>query len=139
MSEENKAIMRRFYEDLFGSGDLSVADEIVATEFVNHNPPPGESPGREGIKEFVTLFRTAFPDIHYTVEDQIAEGDKVVTRFTMTGTHRGDFPGIPATGKPITVTAIGIHRLAGGKTQEAWFNSDLLGMMQQLGVIPPLG
>ena len=136
MLESNKTILRRFFEELFNTGDLSVADEIVAVNYVNHNPAPGETPGREGLKAFVTHLRTAFPDIHFTVEDQIAEGDKVVTRFSVAGTQQGEFAGIPATGKSVSVTAINIHRVTGGQIHEAWFNWDALGMMQQLGVVP---
>ncbi len=136
MSAANKDILRRFFDQLFNAGDLSVADEIVATNYVNHNALPGEAPGREGLKAFVTLLGTAFPDLHITIEDQVAEGDKVATRFTATGTHRGEFAGIPATGKPVSVTLINIHRVSGGQIQEAWLNWDALGMMQQLGVVP---
>ena len=79
---------------------------------------------------------TACPDVHFTVEDQVAEGDKVATRLTTTGTYQGEFAGIPATGKPVSVTAMNIHRVSGDQIQEAWFNWDALGMMQQLGVVP---
>jgi steroid delta-isomerase-like uncharacterized protein len=138
-AETNKSILRRFFVELFNSGDLGVADEIVALNYVNHNAAPGETPGRDGLKEFVTLLRTAFPDLQFTIEDQIAEGDKVVTRFTVTGTHQGEFAGIPATGKPIQVMCTNIHRVTGGQIEEAWLNWDALGMMQQMGVIPPIG
>lgn len=136
MSEANKTILRRFFEEMFNTGDLSVADEIVAVNYVNHNPAPGEMPGREGVKAFVTHLRTAFPDVRFTVEDQVAEGDKVATRFTAAGTHQDEFAGVPATGKSVSVTAMNIHRVTGGQIQEAWFNWDALGMMQQLGVVP---
>ncbi|MBE7553639.1 MAG: ester cyclase [Anaerolineales bacterium] len=135
-TETNKTVLKRFFEELFNRGDLSVADEIVGANYVNHNAVPGETPGREGLKAFVTYLRTAFPDVHFTVEDQIAEGDKVVTRWSVTGTQQGEFAGIPATGKPINVTAINIHRVSNDQIQEAWLNWDTLGMMQQLGVIP---
>jgi steroid delta-isomerase-like uncharacterized protein len=139
MSTQNKHLLRRFFEELFNQGTLAVADEIVGVNYVNHNSAPGETPGREGLKAFVTLLRTGFPDIRFTVEDQIAEGDKVVTRFSATGTQRGEFAGIPATGKSITITAMNLHRVADGQIQEAWLNWDALGMMQQLGVIPAPG
>jgi steroid delta-isomerase-like uncharacterized protein len=135
-TETNKTVLKRFFEELFTRGNLSVADEIVGANYVNHNAVPGETPGREGLKGFVTYLRTAFPDIHFTVEDQIAEGDKVVTRWRVTGTQQGEFAGIPATGKPVNVTAINIHRVSNGQIQEAWLNWDTLGMMQQLGVVP---
>src|SRR3712207_886963 len=111
-TEENKALLRRFFEDLFMQGDLAIADEIVAASYVNHNPMPGETPGREGLKQFVTMLRTAFPDAAWTIEDQVAEGEKVVTRFTVTGTHQAEFAGIPATGKSVRGTALNIHRVA---------------------------
>jgi len=138
-AEENKALHRRFFEELFNQGNLERADELVAANYVNHNPAPGETPGLEGLKQFVTTLRTAFPDIQFTLDDQIAEGDRVTTRFTATGTHQAEFAGIPATGKPIRITAINIHRVAEGKIQEGWLNWDALGMMQQLGVIPTPG
>ena len=136
MSESNKTILRRFFEELFNTGDLSVADEIVGVNYVNHDAVPGETPGREGLKAFVTHIRTAFPDIYFTIEDQIAEGDSVVTRWTVTGTQQGEFAGVPATGKSVRVKAINIHRVTGGQIQEGWLNWDALGMMQQLGVVP---
>ena len=133
---ENKAVLRRFFEELFTDGKLDTADEIVTTDYVNHYPAPGETPGVEGVKQFVTMLRTAFPDIHFTVDDQVAEADTVTTRWTATGTHQAEFAGIPATVKPIRITAINIHRVTDGKIQEGWLNWDALGMMQQLGVIP---
>ena len=136
MSTANKQILRRFFEELFNHGDLSVADEIVGANYVNHNAVPGEMPEREGLKAFVTYLRTAFPDIHFTIEDLIAAEDKVVTRFSVTGTQQGEFAGIPPTGKRVHVTGINIHRVDDGQIREAWLNWDALGMMQQLGVIP---
>ena len=115
---------------MFNTGDLSVADEIVAPSYVNHNAVPGETPGREGLKAFVSLLRTAFSAFHITVEDQIAEGDKVVTRFSVRGSHQAEFAGVPA---------INVHRVTDGLFQEAWLNWDALGMMQQLGAIPAPG
>ena len=136
MSAENKTILRRFFEELFNAGDLSVADEIVAADYINHNAVPGETPGREGLKQFVAYLRSAWAALHFTVEDQIAEGDKVVTRWTATGVHEGEFAGIPATGKRVTFMAINIHRVVDGQIQEGWLEWDALGMMQQLGVAP---
>ena len=138
-AEENKAIQRRFFDELFSKGHLRVADEIVAATYVNHDAVPGETPGREGLKQFVSFVRTAFPDLRFTVEDQIAEGDKVVARWTATGTHRAEFAGVPATGKPVRITAINIHRVAEGQIQEGWLNWDALGTLQQLGAIPAPG
>ncbi len=137
-AEENKAILRRFFEEVFNDGDLSVADEIFAADYVNRNPAPGENPSLEGLKQFVTAVRGSFPDIHFTIDDQIAEGDKVVTRFTWQGTHQAEFAGIPASGSTLTVSAINIHRVADGKIQEAWFKYDTLDFLQQAGAIPPM-
>ena len=125
--EENKAIVRRLIEEMWNQGKLEVIDEVF---------PPS---GIEGAKQIVTTFRTAFPDLHFTIEDQIAEGDKVTTRYTLTGTHTGEFMGIPPTGKQVTVTGMSISRIVDSKLVEEWDNVDTLGMMQQLGVIPPIG
>jgi steroid delta-isomerase-like uncharacterized protein len=135
MSNEKKVILQRFFTELFNQAKLSVADELVAANYLNHNAAPGETSGREGLKQFVTNLHGAWDDLTFTVEDQVAEGDKVTTRFTITGTHQGEFVGIPATGKPIRVQAINIHRVANGQIQEGWLEWDTLGMMQQLGVL----
>lgn len=114
-------------------------DELFATNFVHHNPPPGVAPDLEGYKQTVTMFRDPFPDIQYTLEDMIAEEDKVATRWTGRGTHKGEFMGVAPTGKQVTITGIQITRHVGGKIVEIWDEMDNLGMMQQLGVIPPPG
>lgn len=133
MSAANKQILQRFFDKIYNEGELRIADEIVATNYVNHNPAPGEAPGREGLKAFVAYLRRAFADFHIAIEDQVAEGDKVVTRFTISGRHAGEFAGIPASGKLATVTAMSIHRIDGGQIQESWLNWDALGLIQQLG------
>ena len=138
--EENKAIVSRATEEIFNKNNLAVVDELYATNFVSHGSDiPGVTPDREGYKQFVTMSRTALPDFHTTIEDMIAEGDKVVQRFTARGTHKGEFMGIPPTGKQVTITGIAIDRIAGGKIVENWVNMDMLGMMVQLGVVPPPG
>ena len=138
--EENKAIVSRATEELWNKNNLAVVDELYATNFVSHGSDiPGVTPDREGYKQFVTMSRTALPDFHTTIEDMIAEGDKVVQRFTARGTHKGEFMGIPPTGKQVTITGIAIDRIAGGKIVENWVNMDMLGMMVQLGVVPPPG
>jgi steroid delta-isomerase-like uncharacterized protein len=137
-TEENKAIMRRIFE-VFNTGNLALAEEVLAADIVDHQAPPGIEPGLAGFKQLVTMFRSAFPDIQMTIEDIMAEGDKVVTRSTMRGTHQGEFMGIPPTGKQFTATSIDIVRFAGGKGVEHWGNSDDLGMLQQLGIIPKPG
>lgn len=140
MSKENKTISRRFYEEVFSRGNLAVADELLAANCVDHNPPgPGFPPGREGVKQVIMMFRSAFPDLQFTVEDQIAEGEKVVSRLTVRGTHQGELMGIPATGKKVTIGLVDILRMQDGKIVERWGQADLLGMMQQLGVAETVG
>jgi steroid delta-isomerase-like uncharacterized protein len=133
MSIQNKLIIRRFFEEIFNQGNLAVADEIVGVAYINHNAAPTETPGREGLKQFVSYARAGLRDLQFTVDDQLAEGDKVVTRWTATGIHQGEFAGIPGTGKPVTMTAINIHRVVAGQIQEGWLQWDALGLLQQLG------
>jgi steroid delta-isomerase-like uncharacterized protein len=137
--EENKAIELRFFEEVVNKGKLAVIDDLVATNYVWHDAPPGLPSGTEGLKQFFTMTHTAFPDFHSTLEDMFAEGDKVVQRFTARGTHQGEFMGIAPTGKQVTIPGIAIHRITDGKIVENWVNMDMLSMMQQLGVIPPPG
>lgn len=140
MSEENKALSRRFYDEVFSQGNLAAVDEIVAADCVDHNPPgPGFASGAEGIKQVVGMFRAAFPDLSVTVEDQIAEGDRVVNRLSAQGTHQGELMGIPPTGKSVSIGIVDIMRIQGGKVVERWGEADLMGMMQQLGVVSPPG
>jgi len=139
-NEENKAMDRRFYEEVWNGGNLAVVDEFVAANYVDHDPQPtGALEGVEGIKQSVTMYRTAFPDAHFTIEDQIAEGDLLVTRWRARGTHQGPLMGIPPTGKPAMVTGISITRWASGKVVEGWTNFDALGLLQQLGAVPSMG
>jgi len=137
--EENKALVRRVIEEVRHQGKLDVVDEVYATNFVPHLVGNPDIRDIEGFKQLVTTLRTAFPDGHFTIDDIIAEGDKVVTRWTFTGTHKGELMGIPPTDKQATVTGIDIIRIASGKIVEGWTNMDTLGFMQQLGVIPPMG
>lgn len=136
--EENKATMRRILE-IFNTGNVNLADELIATDAIDHQAPPGIEQGLVGFKQLITMFRAAFSDIHFTIEDIIAEGDKVVARGTMSGTHKGEFMGMAPTNKPFTIQVIDIVRFAGGKAVEHWGNQDDLGMLQQLGVIPKPG
>lgn len=132
-----KTIARRWTEELFNAnGRIDAAHEFVAEDYIEHSGPPWQPAGLAGVIWIANAFRTAFPDIYSRVEDVIAEGDKVVVRFSAGGTHLGDFWGIPPTGKTGTVTGISIYRIVDGKIAEHWGNSDDLGMMQQLGVIP---
>lgn len=139
MSEENKAIVRRYIEEVWSKGNLAVIDELFAGNFVNHMPAPGLSPDREGFKQFATIYRTGFPNVRATIEDVVAEGDKVVTRWTATGTHQGNFMGIPPTGKQVSMSGMSITQVAGGKIVADWTQGDNLGLMQQLGVVPSPG
>jgi len=127
MSIQNKLILRRFFEEIFNQGDLSALDEIVGADYLNHNAAPGEAPGRAGVKQFVIDLQTALRDLNLMIDDQIAEGDKVVTRWTATGIHQGAFAGIPTTGKPMVITAINIHRVVDGQIQEGWLQWGMLG------------
>ncbi len=120
-------------------GNLDAVDELFAPGFISHTAAMGEMRGLESYKSFVTMTRTAFPDLHFTVEDQIAEGDKVMTRYTIHGTHQGEMMGIPPTGKSFTISGIGLDRIENGKFVESWESFDQLGMLQQLGVVPVLG
>ncbi|MGD2144866.1 MAG: ester cyclase [Anaerolineae bacterium] len=133
---ENKAIFRQIVEKGFNKGNLAIVDELVAANHVNH---ADNVRGPQEYKRFITMYRTAFPDLQMTVEDQIAEGDKVVNRWTSRGTHKGVLMGIPPTGKQVTLTGIYVARIVGGKIIEEWGNFDALGMMQQLGVVPSPG
>ena len=137
--EENKAIARRWMEEVWGKGSLAAVDELCAPDFVWHWAPPGVASDREGYKQNVTMSFAPFADIRSTIEDMVAEGDKVVVRWTWRGTHKGEFMGIAPTGKQVTLTGISIIRIAGGKIVEEWGEMDMLGWMQQLGVVPPMG
>lgn len=136
MSEQNKALVRLLLEDDISKGNSALAEQIIAPQFFDHTNPPGMQHGLEGHLAIVALFRAAFPDQWWQIEDVIAEGDRVVARTTMTGTHRGDFFGIPATGRAVRVSGVHIMRIAAGKIAEHWGNNDDLGLMHQLGVIP---
>jgi predicted ester cyclase len=134
-TEENKALVRRFYAEI-DKGNLEAMDELVAEDYIDHSPPPFPvGPGLEGLKDAFKLFWEATPG-HHTIEDQVAEGDKVVTRMTAYGKHEGDLPGIPRTGNDMKMTAVVIHRIADGKLAEKWSDKDVLGMLQQLEAIP---
>lgn len=137
-SETNKTVSRRFFNEVFGKGNLAVADEIIVKDHINTGPgnPPGLLPGIEGTKQLVTMYRNAFPDVHFTIDEQLAEGDKVMTRWTAHGTHQGELAGIPATGKSSTVTGVAVDRIVNGKITESWGIFDEFGMMQELGIIP---
>ena len=138
-TEENKAIIRRFLDELWNKGNLAIVDEVVASNWTGHSNLPGMSSSREAARAAVTSTRTAFPDMHVTFDDLIAEEDRVVLRSTTHGTHQGPLVGIPPTGKQVTMSGIAIYRLVDGKIVEQWGVNDMLGLLQQLGVVPILG
>jgi steroid delta-isomerase-like uncharacterized protein len=136
MSEENKALARR-WADIFAQGNLDLVEEIYASDFVGHDPTmPEDLRGVEGAREFYSMYLGAFPDAEVTIEDQLAEGDKVVTRWTGRGTHQGELMGVPPSGNRVEVPGITISRIEGGKIVEEWENYDALGMMQAIGAVP---
>jgi len=142
-TEENKAVVRRWFDEVMTQGNISTVDLIcmqchpgfTVINGIVDNPPPG----MDGVKELVKLFRNAFPDMRFNIEEQIAVGNKVTTRLTIHGTHHGDFMGIPASGKPVSFSAISIWEVADGKLLQERVNWDALGALQQLGAIPTPG
>jgi steroid delta-isomerase-like uncharacterized protein len=134
MTEENKARIRRVIEEVYNRGDLDVVDEMAASDLVIH-AASRDIRGRDGAKQYVAALRTGFPDLRFTVEDQVAEGDMVVTRWAARGTHRGEFQGVPATGREIRLAGTDIDRITGGKVVECWAHVDELGLMRQLGAV----
>ena len=136
-AQENKAVSRRVAQEIFNGGNLDLAEELYAPDYVLHDPSlPEALHGPEGIKQYAAMSLGAFPNARVTVEDQVAEGDKVVSRWTATGTHTGELMGLAPTGRSIEISGITINRFSRGKIAEDWYQSDDLGMMQQLGVIP---
>jgi len=141
VSEEeirNKANERRFVEEIWNKGNFTVLNDLVAPDYVDHDSSSSIG-GPEGLRQEVSLFRNAFPDLRFAIEDIIAEGDKVVTRITASGTHERDLPGIAATGKRATISGMVMTRYENGKAAEGWFKFDFLGLYRQLGVIPARG
>jgi len=136
--EDNKLIARHFFEVVFSQGKLAMLDEIIDPEFLEVGPAafPGLPHGPEGMKLFITAYRNAFPDLRFVIEEQIAEGDAVVSRWTASGTHLGELAGIPPTGKSASVPGVSINRFRNGKMIAAWAIFDQFGMLKQLGVIP---
>jgi len=141
MSEQNKALFKRTIEEVLNQRKLEVIGEVYAANFVLHDPSAlgGKISGPQHYKRFAEIYLAAFPDLHFTINDQIADGDKVVTRWTATGTHRGALMSVAPTGNRVTMTGISISRVQNGKLVEGWGNSDTLGILQQLGVIQMMG
>lgn len=138
MSEQNKNVERRLIEEVWNRGNFALVDELVAGDYVGHSSTPAdETRGRESYRQFYAMLRSAFPDLRVTIEDQIAEGDKVVTRWKAHGTHLGEFQGIPPSGRQGAITGITIDRIANGMVVECWTNSDDLELMRLLGALPP--
>jgi predicted ester cyclase len=137
----NRAIGCRVLLELWSQGKLELADELYAPGYVDHvgrGPEPGRVSGPEGIKQAVTMFRTAFPDLQYTVEEEMAERDLVMTRFSARGTNRGPFLGAPPTGRVVNYTGFDLNRILDGKIIESWVNYDALALLQQIGLVPPV-
>ena len=134
--ERNKAVIRRFVEEVQNQKNFDVFDELNDPEFVNLSSPPGVPSDREGGKMYLSGFLNAFPDSRFTIDDMVAEEDRVVTKKTLVGTHTGDLGEIPATGKRVTLQYVDIMRVRNGKIVEHWLSMDQLSLLQQLGVIP---
>jgi steroid delta-isomerase-like uncharacterized protein len=135
--EKNKTIIQQFIDETLNKGDIEATEKFVAKDVIEQVPFPGQGPGIEGVKTVLGGMRAAFPDLHWTVREQIAEGDKVVSRFVWTGTHRGPFLGVEPTGRSVNVWGIVIDRLQDGKIKDTRILMDALGLMAQLGVFPP--
>lgn len=138
-AEENKAIIRAYVETIWNQQQVHRAGELLAQGYVVHPPLPGQTPGLEGAKRVVALYLAGVPDLHVTIEDLVAEGDRVAVRRTYEGTHKGELLGIPPTGKHLQIGGISIFRLVDGKIAEQWEQLDQLSLMQQLGVLPAPG
>jgi steroid delta-isomerase-like uncharacterized protein len=136
MSADNKALVRRYVEEVLNKKNLALIDELFASSFIDHDSSMPEAKGPAGVKRLAAMAHASFPDLHFTIEDMIADGDKIVYRYSLRGTHKHDFMGIAATGKQVNVTGIHIYRVSEGKLQEEWENWDMLGLMRQLGVLP---
>lgn len=136
MSERNKALVRRAFDRVYNGGDYAVVDELVSGDIAVHLGSMGDLHGPEALKQFHGSFRSAFPDIRFEIEDQIAEGECIVTRWSATATHTGSFQGIPPTGKRIHITGVDIDRVVGDRVVECWTMGDNLGLLQQLGALP---
>jgi steroid delta-isomerase-like uncharacterized protein len=134
--DKNKGVMRRFVEEFQSGANESVAEELLAPDFVDHSPFPGVSPDRDGVKRLFAALHVAFPDLRATIHDQIAEGDRVATRKTLRGTHRGEFLGISPTGRAVTFDVIDFVRIEKGRIAEQWNVVDLMGLLQQIGAAP---
>lgn len=134
MAEDHKLQIRLYFEEVWNRGDFARLRDLLAPDYVDHNSP--FPPGIDGVQREITMYRAAFPDLAFSVDDLVAEGDQVAARVSASGTHRGDLPGIPATGKRATIKGIVMVRFERGKAKEAWMSYDFLGLYRQLGAIP---
>src|SRR5437588_6374840 len=140
MMSDAKKMSRRIFEEVWNNKNIAAIDELLAAEYVHHDPQsPKFSDGVEGYKKLVAHYLNAFPDTHFAIEQEVQEGDTVVTRWTVSGTHKGDLPALPASGKRFSVTGMTVARVKNGKFVEGWNNWDALGLMQQLGGVSALG
>jgi len=131
--EHSKAVYRRYLQEVFNQGQVELLDELLSPSYVYHDAPPGTPPGAEGIKQVVKMFHTGFPDLEITIDDMVAEGDKVAVRTTTRGTHTGMIFGIPPTGKVVTMRGQTLVRIVAGRLTDSWVNNDVMGLMNQLG------
>jgi steroid delta-isomerase-like uncharacterized protein len=139
-AEENKRVVRRFWGVWEEENFVDLIDELLAPDYINHSPgTPDQPAGPEGVKAVVSMFRSGMPDLRVTIDDMIAEGDKVATRYTIEGTHEGELFGVPPTGRRLSIESMTVERVSGGKIREHWRITDTLDMMQQLGVFPESG
>jgi steroid delta-isomerase-like uncharacterized protein len=138
MSETNKALLRHWCEEGFNKNNMTIADEVYDADVVYYEPSAGQVIGLDPLKQFVITWRAAFPDSLLKIEEQVAEGDRIATRWTFTGTHKEEFRGLAPTGKPVKFTAMYFYRFAGGKVVEIHAMVNALTLFQQLGAIPPL-
>ena len=138
--EQNKAIVRRLFDEVYNAKNIALIDDLIAPDFVDHNPVAGLEPGRAGFKQFIGLVATVFPDNRLTIDDLLAEGDRVAVRWTSYNTHTGgEFFGIPPSGRTAVFTGTTIYRVVNGKIVELWYNADTMGLLTQLGAPSPLG
>jgi steroid delta-isomerase-like uncharacterized protein len=135
-TDKNKAICRMFFEEMLNKANFSIIEQLVDPDVISHDPFPGQAKGAKGLRDTMKLFHTAFPDMKIIMNDMIAEDNRVMNKFTVTGTHKGEFMGIPATGKKISYEEVVILRLKDEKIVEHWAVADALSLMQQIGAIP---
>ncbi|HEY1286821.1 MAG TPA: ester cyclase [Burkholderiales bacterium] len=137
IAADNKGVVRRFYREVFGDWNMALVDEVLSPQFVSHDWPQGGPTGPRMFRDFYSAIRSALPDARYQVDDLIAEGDRVVVRWQLLGTHKGDFRGIAPSGRPIALKGIAIYRVQGGRLMERWVVSDLHGLLEEIREASP--